>query len=103
MVRTLVLNNWTYKNNYKFLTNNCTDEVLSLIKKIRPINDVIQGFTVNKPFTLLTLLKKGDLIDRRFDIYSKNNIGSYWVSSNNYYDQVLKLLKNKYPNIKIIY
>jgi len=63
VLRSIVDLQWTYEGKYKFVSNNCADEAIHLLKLALPKNQAVQGIDAGRPDTLyskLIELKLGD-------------------------------------------
>ncbi|MFZ4405595.1 MAG: DUF4105 domain-containing protein, partial [Pseudobdellovibrionaceae bacterium] len=52
LLQSVIESQWSYEGKYRFLSNNCADETLQLLKRGLPFNNNMQEITISRPDTL---------------------------------------------------
>jgi len=94
LLETIIETHWTYEGRYKFLTNNCADETLQLLKRGLPFNEKIQELTISRPDSLYKDLKGSGIGDASFleNRTSAIQNGYFYPSMQSHYDESIKIL-----------
>ncbi len=95
LLRTILEVHWSYESIYKFFTNNCSDEVLQLLKKGLPYNKLIESIRASRPDTLYKKLINSGL---GLDEYLENQSlaverGYLFLPHNSYLQRSIETLK----------
>jgi len=90
----IIETHWTYEGQYKFLTNNCADETLQLLKRGLPYNEKVQELTISRPDTLFNDLKRIGIADASVLNNKSKAIqnGYFYPSMQSHYDESTKIL-----------
>lgn len=95
VLNSILETHWTYLGKYKFLTNNCADETLQLLKRGMRRNQKIQNIRISRPDTLFNQLILTDLADSTplSDLSEAEKNGYFFPSTKMYQNLSLNILK----------
>lgn len=87
---------WGYVGQYKFLSNNCSDETLGFLKSLLFENKELAGKNISRPDTLRDLLDEQGIIDTRSlaDTESAALEGLYFPSKSKFYNKAMRHLND---------
>lgn len=100
----LIEKHWSYRGEYKFLTNNCAVEALSIIQSALVFHSRVLDSSVVSPLGLLEILNKLNLVDKVpfADKTQAIKDGLYYPAANSTYDKAYQVLKGQFPEISAL-
>ena len=93
---------WSYSGRYRFLSNNCATESLSIIKSVFPFREDIQNLHVVRPKSLIDKFDKAGIANKAYvsNLKRKSTRGYYFPSTKNKQQLRYMILSRNFLELK---